>query len=113
MPKTEKQKINAARERYAREFAGKLKARDETIRSLREENQSLKDRIARLEGELADGQTQREELEAQLKNLAKKAGMSADDLAAFREHMRNTARAADAMESLVGISRAIRGPYGL
>lgn len=111
--KTERQRINEAREKYARRYAGRLKEKDGIIARLHDENDALKAEIALLRADRDAGRAEIAGLEKMLGELSEKTGMTPEDLEAFRKDMAARAKGAEAMAQLAGMARAMGAMGGL
>lgn len=105
--KNPRQKARDLHEKYAKQFAGKLKEKDAMISRLIQERDEARTaheealELLRTKSETID------RLNAEIERLAKLANMTEDDLIAFRKDMINREKAGAALSTLLGIGGVI------
>lgn len=105
--KTQKQKVRDIHEKYAREFAQKLKDKDAMISRLIRERDKALESLKSANQELKSKDEQITRLNAEIERLAGMTNMTEEDLIAFRKDMANREKAQDALAML----RSLAGPY--
>lgn len=106
MPKNrEKIERNKIREKYAREYAGKLRAKDADIRNLLDRNSQLQDENARLKERLALEQVSVARLDELVATLQKWADASDSELEMLKADL---ARRHEAEKSIDALEMALK-----
>ncbi|MCM1296524.1 MAG: hypothetical protein NC311_13380 [Muribaculaceae bacterium] len=111
MAKTERQKIRDIREKYAREFAQKLKDKDAVIQRYRDENKTLQDENNKLRAGIQDLSGQIAGMRADMEKLAALKGIPPEDLEKFRASLAQQEKTGAALAELVGLAHTFRGAY--
>lgn len=112
----EKIERNKIRQKYAREFAGKLSRKDDRIRALQIENEGLRAQIGRLEKKSALDSVTIQRLDDLVKTLQAWTELSDKELEDAKAGLAAKAaakRSVDALnETMSGIDRALGGAFG-
>lgn len=117
MPKNrEKIERNKIREKYAREYAGKLQAKDADIRNLLDRNSQLRDENARLKERLALEQVSVAKLDELVTTLQKWADASDAELEMLKADLarrHEAEKSIDALETALKPITSALGAFGL
>lgn len=113
MPKNrEKIERNKIREKYAREYAGKLRSKDADIRNLLERNSQLRDENTRLKERLAMEQVTVTRLDELVKTLQKWADASDSELKMLKEDLMRRHEAEKSIDALETALKPITSALG-
>lgn len=114
MPKNrEKIERNKIREKYAREYAGKLRSKDADIRNLLDRNSQLRDENARLKERLALEQISVARLDELVTVLQKWADASDSELKMLKEDLMRRHEAEKSIDALETALKPITSAIGL
>lgn len=113
MPKNrEKIERNKIREKYAREYAGKLRSKDADIRNLLDRNSQLRDENARLKERLALEQISVARLDELVTTLQKWADASDSELKMLKEDLMQRHEAEKSINALETTLKPIASALG-
>lgn len=113
MPKNrEKIERNKIREKYAREYAGKLQSKDADIRNLLDRNSQLRDENARLKERLALEQISVARLDELVTTLQKWADASDSELKMLKEDLMQRHEAEKSINALETTLKPITSALG-
>lgn len=113
MPKNrEKIERNKIREKYAREYAGKLRSKDADIRNLLDRNSQLRDENARLKERLALEQISVARLDELVTVLQKWADASDSELKMLKEDLMRRHEAEKSIDALETALKPITSAIG-